>query len=109
MDQTVRLDEAADGRTIELRIGQLVEICLLENRTTGFRWHLHSSGAPVCLLTQESFVPVASQPGSAGVHRWQFQATQTGNARIGLGYSRPWESETPAKTFAAAVQVTDKT
>ena len=40
------LDEHADGRTVDLRVGQELEIRLTENPTTGFRWQIESSGGP---------------------------------------------------------------
>ena len=48
-----------------------------------------------------------SQPGAAGVQRFEFQGTAAGSTTLTFNYLRPWEQGTaPAKTATFPVTVT---
>jgi inhibitor of cysteine peptidase len=95
-----RFDEQNHGQTIEADCGQEVEVCLQENPTTGFRWHVVQTGDPVCTLLTETFDPGLKAPGQAGVHSWRFEVVAEGTASIELVYRRSWDATAAAgRTF----------
>ncbi len=105
MDHTVlTVDETSNGRQVELPVGQLLEIYLPENRTTGFKWNVESSGEPACTLVRSTYNPGRSI-GQGGEHRWQFQARQAGAADIELLYCRSWERKKAARKFTLHLRV----
>lgn len=88
-----------DGDTV-LEIGQVLEIALQGNASTGYMWEFLSEGAPQV----RRFVPeptAAKTPaaddgkppmvGSPSVYRWYFEAVQPGATEIRMVYHRPWE------------------
>ncbi len=94
-----------DGDTV-LEIGQVLEIALQGNASTGFIWEFLSEGAPQL----RRFVPVATAAktpvaddgkppmvGSPSVYRWYFEAVQPGATEIRMVYHRPWEKDTTQK------------
>jgi inhibitor of cysteine peptidase len=102
----MRVQESADGRTIELRVGQELELRLAENPTTGYRWQLESSGEPAVALLDDRFDPPEGGYGRGGSHGWRFRARQTGEGRIALASRRGRDAGgAAARTFAVAVRV----
>ncbi len=103
----LQINESQNGQEIEWRRGEKFEIHLSENPTTGFRWAMESRGAPACALVEDRYQPSDAAPGAGGTHRWQFQATQAGEARIELNYRRSWDRQgAAARTFTLRVRVT---
>ena len=97
------LDSSANGRTIQLKVGEEMRIDLAENPTTGFRWTMAGSGAPVLqLLTDEPTTP-AAPPGAGGRRRWQFRCVAAGGGKIELVHKRSWEQQNPTETFSVNV------
>ena len=100
-----RLDESADGREIELAEGQELELTLVENPTTGFRWRVTADGSPACALVSDEFrAPDEARPGQGGSHVWQFRAVRAGECRIALSYARAGGDA--ARAFTLRVRVT---
>lgn len=96
-------DEHADGSTVDLAVGELLELQLAENPTTGFRWHLLTDGRPVCERVDDRFAAPSGPPGHGGTHVWQFRVGQPGTAPISLAYRRSWETAA-AKTMTLHVR-----
>jgi inhibitor of cysteine peptidase len=103
----MHVGEHQNGQTVKLVAGEFLEIVLAENPTTGYRWHLAEAGAPLCVLTEDTFEPGGEGvPGKGGVHRWKFQAAEPGSGRIELVYRRSWERDAPpGRTFRLQVEV----
>jgi predicted secreted protein len=94
------------GSEVALAVGEVVELSLPENRTTGFHWELKAKGRLVCELVKDEFEPAIGPPGKGGVHRWQFQAVRAGSGEIQLQYRRHWEENAaPARTYQVSVRV----
>jgi len=100
-------DEQSNGRTLKLAAGELLEIVLGENPTTGYRWRFAETGAPTCTLVSDAYEPSGEGvPGQGGVHRWKIQAAEAGTCRIELVYQRPWDQNAhPRRTFRLQVEV----
>jgi inhibitor of cysteine peptidase len=102
----VLVDETFNGRTIDVTVGQTVEVHLSENPTTGFRWQLTSDGGPACVMTGDQFIAPTGPPGKGGDHTWTFKVVRPGECDIELGYRRRWEGSAAAsKTFKIHVKV----
>lgn len=103
MDQ--QIDDSFDGQEVMMPVGQQFEVCLRENPTTGFRWHLTCSGAPVCEQISDSHEAKPGPPGQGGIQCWQFRTAQPGLGYVELSYYRSWEPTKGARTFAVRVRV----
>lgn len=93
------VDEAFSGRTVEMTLGETIEVQLNENPTTGFRWQLTSDGSPACALVDDRFITPVGPPGRGGQHIWRFRARHPDEAEIELRYLRHWESAKEATTI----------
>jgi inhibitor of cysteine peptidase len=102
----LELNESFNEQHVDMPIGEIFEIRLPENPTTGFQWSLKSSGEPVCVPLGNVFEPTNGPPGHGGSHYWRFQAAQVGQVNIELVYQRPWErDEKHGEKFTLHVRV----
>ncbi len=103
----ITVDQSYAGQTIDLRVGQVMELRLSENPTTGFRWVFTTTGGPACAVSGDSFQPPTSGAlGAGGEHRWDIRALRPGLCDLSLAYRRSFESGPPARSFTIHVRVT---
>ena len=100
---------AQDSRkTIEVSIGQKLIVQLPSNPTTGYRWSVVGSPAPLEFVKSDYTTDpqAASRPGAGGTQTLQFTAKSAGKAELKLGYTRTWEKDVPpVKTFSVTIVV----
>lgn len=102
----MQYDETANGREVEAKLNEELEIVLPEVRTGGYRWKIVAKGEPSLQLLEDESQPNADRVGGAGQHRWRFRAIAAGATEIKLQYARSWqESAEPARTFTLKVRV----
>ena len=101
------IDQSYDRRSVDLPVGQVLELRLPENPTTGFSWSFESNGGPACAVVNDQFVGSGTRPGRGGQHAWQIRGVQVGACQFSLAYRRPWEAGVPsAQVFHVQVNVT---
>jgi len=106
-----QVNDGFDGREVILHTGEMLEVRLSENPSTGYRWKEpeESRAAWVDVLRQvddkfESAAPPT--PGKPGTRILHFEAVAAGDADLVLLYGRSWDSGAqPAKTFRLRVRV----
>jgi inhibitor of cysteine peptidase len=104
---SLKLTEADNGSTVELALGDTMEVVLDGNPTTGFTWE---SVAPDTAVLQQvgepEFVAETELLGSGGKFTFRFQAVGSGQTVLQLIYHRPWETDVaPERTFEVTVIV----
>ena|SRR6516164_2944488 len=92
----IKLSEEDDGRILDLRPGQELELKLSENPTTGYRWRAVMEGKPVFELVKSSFA-AGRKPGEPGVHIRRYRIARAGKATLKLVYRRAWDSPKSAE------------
>ncbi len=92
-NRMLSLVETDNGRTIDVRLGETVQITLPENATTGFRWAIDH-------YDQDSFEALATEPrnaakavGGGGEVVFSFKAKKIGSGEIELKHWRQWEGD----------------
>ena len=101
------VDESQSNELLEMVRGDLLDVHLTENATTGFRWRIEGAGSPVVELEHDRTVPGSNaRPGGGGSRRLRFRAAAAGRTRIELVYARrvPADAQ-PAKKFVLRVRV----
>jgi inhibitor of cysteine peptidase len=102
----MKIDESFDNKSVTISVGDLLELSLAENPTTGFRWTIASSGAPICALKADDFAPAGQKPGEGGRHNFTFQVGQAGEAKIALHSGRQWGDSGAGHDFTLNVRAT---
>jgi inhibitor of cysteine peptidase len=92
--QTMQLlVEQDNGRTINLHLGESVQLTLPENATTGYRWAIdHYDKEIIEMLATEPHYQ-APAIGSAGEVTFIFQTKKIGTGEIVLKHWRHWEGD----------------
>jgi inhibitor of cysteine peptidase len=89
------MSEREEHHALTVRRGERFKIELDSNPTTGYRWHILFLDKTILKLISSEFVPhIANQIGSAGIERFDFQASKEGTTSIKMAYKRVWEEET---------------
>jgi inhibitor of cysteine peptidase len=103
----IHIDDSFTDQVVQLTVGQVIELRLKENPTTGFRWSFAADGQPACAVISDNFDPPHGLPGAGGEHTWQIKAVHAGNCYLQLLYQRSFGPKDPARTFELKVQVTE--
>jgi len=87
----VTLTEQDNGRRVPVQVGDLVEIHLAENATTGYRWAPDSYDAGVVKLAEATARYPNTAVGSGGEAIFRFEVVGAGSGTLSLKYWRQWE------------------
>jgi inhibitor of cysteine peptidase len=106
----IQVDDSFDGRLVELKVGEMIEITLNENVSTGYRWilplKLRSKWRPTLRQVKETPQARSTQPGTPGVRCLYFEALREGKGEVQLEYRRSWEAlAKAARTFRLRFEV----
>lgn len=100
------LDESSSGEVVVITEGQLLELSLASNPSTGFSWqYFPEPDNSILKETGHEYRGQSNLPGAGGREYWTFQAAGTGSATLSLAYMRPWESRMPEKIFKLDIRV----
>jgi len=105
---TYTLDEEDDGSTLTVEVGDIIDVVLEGNPTTGYGWTVDLSAEDAAILEQvgePTYVPDSELIGAGGTYTFRFRALAVGEATLVLNYARPWESVPPLKTFSVTIAV----
>ena len=87
------LAERDSGRTVDVRVGEKLQISLPENASTGYRWEIDQ-------CDEEFIEPLGSEAhysgpavGSGGETVFSFQGKKAGTGGIALKNWRRWEGD----------------
>jgi inhibitor of cysteine peptidase len=99
---TVRVGLSDDGSTLAVVPGDILEVVLPQNPSTGYRWELTPSAGHV-LVQDEVRPPSSDHPGAAGLRVFVLRLDEPGVVRAHL--RRPWEPpEAAAQSYTVWVR-----
>jgi len=92
----IKLTEKDSGRTLEMRVGEFLEVVLRGNPTTGYIWSMADPDNGIIQKVGETeFEPDRQSRGSGGNIMLRFKAVEVGETSLKLIYHRPFEKEKP--------------
>lgn len=106
-------DASSDGQSLNLEVGDLFDVTLAENPTTGFRWEaVEGLDGAIEQVGEPQYAPDRTNPhlmGGGGAATFHFQAVQPGTAELRLAYHRKWEKDVPPlKSFHLTINVSPR-
>ena len=105
-DEGTRIDEGADGTAITLAVGDVLNVALPGNPTTGFTWEVTAvDGAILSAAGEPAFEVESTLVGAPGTMTFSFDVLATGTTRLEMVYHRTFETESPTETFTVTVTV----
>jgi inhibitor of cysteine peptidase len=88
------MPEREEHHTLMVRHGEKFKIELESNPSTGYRWQPPFFDQSILKLISSEFVNnIKNQIGSAGIQRFNFEATKEGTTSIKIVYKRAWEAD----------------
>jgi len=84
------LTERDSGRSIDVRLDDIVTVHLKETPTTGYRWSVETAQG---LEQVSDHVEAGGAIGSEGVRVFQFRTTRVGSSELRMKKLRKWEGE----------------
>jgi len=103
-DDGVSIDEGADGTTITLAVGDVLNVALPANPSTGFTWEVTAvDGAILSAAGEPVFEAESTAIGSGGTMTFSFDVLAAGTTTLKMLYHRTFETEPPADTFTLTV------
>jgi len=98
------LGETDNGRRLPARVGDVLEVRLAENASTGYRWAPDSHDAGVLEAVEASANYPNTAVGSGGEAVFRFRVVGPGSATLALKSWRSWEGEgSTRKRFAVTI------
>lgn len=109
--KTYEMGRDDNGKTLKIKVGDVIRVKLKSNRTTGYSWAIVSGKTDAKVLKADEIEYAvdehpAGMVGVGGNDFCTFTALAPGKTDISLGYARPWEKDKePAQTFKLTVEV----
>ena len=108
-----KLTAVDNGKTVNVKVDDLVAISLKGNPTTGYRWRTAKlDGKAIEQTGDPKYTTDPHRPGMVGVGGmfvFTFKAAKPGKAAVSLEYARSFEkNKKPVKTFAVTIEVEEK-
>lgn len=100
----VSLSEVNNGAEVSVATGDIVEIDLPGNPTTGFDWKVADTDKSRLEFMGSTFTPDSDLVGSGGTYRFRFRAVAAGDVFLRLVYKRSGDAA-PADTFTATIHI----
>lgn len=102
--ETMKLSESDSGKTVELCVGEELEVALPGKPTTGYVWEVGSVDLKVLNPGETDFIADDKAIGSGNMEIIKFHTIAAGRSEVKLIYHRPFEKDIPPlKTFEVTV------
>ena len=103
----VTVDETDNGGSVDLEVGQTLEVSLEENPSTGFAWNVtEAPDAAVIAPVEDDFdISDPYSDGAGGTRTLLFEAVAPGGTEMLLDYYFQTESDDVYETFSLTVTV----
>jgi predicted secreted protein len=102
--QIMKLSENDSGKSVEIHVGDELEVILPGNPTTGYVWEVSSLDSSILMLGKAEFIANNKSIGSGGMEIIKFHAIAAGTSSVSLIYHRSFELNIPPlKTFEMTV------
>lgn len=104
--EVMKLTENDAGKTVELRVGDELEILLPGNPATGYAWEVSSLDSSVLKPDKSEYLHGNQAIGSGGMEVIRLHAICEGSGELKLIYHRPFErNKPPLKTLAVNILI----
>ena len=102
-------DEDDNGQSVTMSVGDMLQLMLPENPTTGYTWAIVTNDEGVLAPSGEPAYEVESDAiGAGGTKTFMFQALAPGTSVLQMVNAMQWETPVvPAETFELTIQVVE--
>jgi inhibitor of cysteine peptidase len=91
---TIQINSSFNGKRIQASAGDIIELQLDENPTTGFRWDVSQLDANILELNGDDFqIQSTTGVGGGGTRIFRFNVIGTGNGTVKLSNRQKWSGD----------------
>jgi predicted secreted protein len=100
------ITDAENGGSVELKMGDILEVHLRANPTTGYKWHVHPNSTRLLRLVGQSQTQVR-EPGVGRpiLQVFRFQAVAIGDGVLLLHYIRAWRHLSYEEQYSVKISI----
>jgi inhibitor of cysteine peptidase len=103
---SMKLNENDTGKTVEMLVGDELEVILPGNPATGYAWELISLDSNVIRPDKAEYFAINKAVGTGGVEVVKFRAIAAGKSDVKLIFHRSFEVNVPPlKTFEVTINI----
>lgn len=102
---THRLTESDSLSEVDVEVGDIIEVSLEENQTTGYGWELSSPPDMLELVSDEYVAPESDQVGAPGTRGLRFEVISEDAGILRLEYIRPFDDPPVAERIVEYIVV----
>jgi inhibitor of cysteine peptidase len=100
------LTDSDNGKTIQVHVGDTIDIALDSNPSTGYGWAIEKSDETLLMLKQSKFSASSNSIGSSGTETFTLVAKRAGTVNLQFKYWRSFEGDRSiTRRFAVTVQI----
>lgn len=101
------VDEAMNGQTVKVKVGDTISLQIAGNITTGYSWQVAEIDTTILQQVGDpDYKTDSSLTGAGGMYTFKFKAVYGGTTTLKLNYLRTYETNTaPIKTYDLTVEV----
>ncbi len=105
--RTVKLDERANGQTIQMKTGEILQVHLPSDPINGYSWQVQSLDPYFLEASKDvQYTPVGKDPVAGGTEVLTYKALRTGTTLLELVYKRAsGEGVSLPKYFQVTVEI----
>jgi len=90
---TIAISQTDDGRSLPVKLGDLISLSLAENPTTGYRWEIEEPTEALELQQDTYSSAVPKRVGTPSTRTFVFRVAGAGRIKLRLRRWRPWQGE----------------
>jgi predicted secreted protein len=100
----LEINEALNGRQVDVDVGDEFAIQLVESPTTGYRWQIQELNKSALEVVDDAFRLDSAAVGAGGDRRWLIRAKLPGDFPVTFTKKRSWEQR-GVESFTLSIRV----
>jgi len=97
------INKTFSGKEIKSKKGEVIEVQLEENPTTGYIWKIQSINDKHLHLIEDKFEKADNGVGSGGIKTFRLENISEGSSELQIVLSNSWEND-PVETFKVTIE-----
>ena len=100
----IKIDKSDNGKKIKAKKGDIIELHLDENPTTGYRWVIKSVDEKQLKVSEKEQKTENKGIGAGGVKIFQIEVIGEDSSKLNLSHENSWEKDS-TETFSITVGI----
>ena len=99
----ITIDKTDNGKKIVTKKGDVIQVQLAENQTTGNLWQINLIDDKHLKSTEKEYEMSGEAIGAGGMKTFYLEVIKEGISELHISLSKPWENE-PVDTFKVTIE-----